>query len=208
VDDCGVDGWGAGDCDSCACEGAEAAVRVRLLRNRALNLPVAALHCGSGACSTKTLVTSVASGLNSSALSGIESVSARLCGGFRSAAEGAGAAGSGSFGGGKAGCERVGDATPVTVVPRSSESRASALNTFEQRPQRTKPCATRRSAAVTTRVRAHLGQTVYMKGVVPKDRPIPRARRKEPYQSTRCKRVSPRTAAPAEGPPARQCPPA
>src|SRR6185437_16883929 len=77
VDGCGVDGWGAGDCDSCACEGAEAAVRVRLLRNRALNLPVAALHCGSGVCSMKTLLTSVASGLNSSALSGIESVSAR-----------------------------------------------------------------------------------------------------------------------------------
>src|SRR6185437_1750070 len=134
VDDCGVDGWCAGDCDSCACEGAEAAVRVRLLRNRALNLPVAALHCGSGVCSMKTLLTSVASGLNSSALSGIESVSARSCAGLRSAAEGAGAAGSGSFGGGKAGCERVGDATPVTVVPRSSESRASALNTFEQRP--------------------------------------------------------------------------
>src|SRR5690348_17349249 len=61
--------------------GVEAAALPSDLRNRALNLPVAALHCGSGACSTNTLLTSVASASNSSALSGMESVSARLCGG-------------------------------------------------------------------------------------------------------------------------------
>src|SRR4029077_12716833 len=52
----------------------------------------------------------------------------------------------------------------LALVPcRSSVRRASALNTLEQRPQRTWPWATRRAAAVTTRVRAHLGQIVNMR---------------------------------------------
>lgn len=58
-------------------------------------------------------------------------------------------------GGSGAGCDWV-------ELWRSSERRASALNTLEQRPQRTNPWATRRSAAVTTSVSAHLGQTVYI----------------------------------------------
>ncbi len=159
----------------------------------ALNLPVAAVHWGSGARSTNTLLTSVACGSNSSAVSGMESAS--VGGG-----SGSGAGGSGSGGGwGGMGCESVGEATPTLEALRSSDSRASALNTFEQRPQRTNPCATRRSAAVTTSVKAHLGQTVYMNGVVPKDRANLRAGRNNPYQNTHCKRVSPRTPPAGEG---------
>src|SRR5262249_23995714 len=79
---------------------------------------------------------------------------------------------------------------------RSSDSRASALNTFEQRPQRTNPCATRRSAADTTSVKAHFGQTVYMCcGGVPKDRASLPAIRMGAYQNTCCKRLSPQAPA-------------
>src|SRR6185503_16708264 len=70
-------------------------------RLSALNLPVAALHSGFGVCSTNNLVTSVASGLNSSAVSGIESVCGSG-GGAAAACCGAGVA-DGRGGGGEAG---------------------------------------------------------------------------------------------------------
>jgi hypothetical protein len=210
-------------------------------------LPVAALHSGFGVCSTNNLVTSVASGLNSSAVSGIESLCRSAVGGAAACCGAGGAGGADGRGGGAEadGCDGTGaadcgagaevcgaevDEAPadetcgdegsgddcsgddcsgddcsgagaaaraaLAATLRSSESRASALNTFEQRPQRTNPCATRRSAADTTSVKAHFGQTVYMCcGGVPRVRASLRALRKGAYQNTCCKRLSPQALA-------------
>src|SRR6185437_8922694 len=51
----------------------------------------------------------------------------------------------------------------------ASESLSNALKTLEQRPQRTYPWPTRRSFAVTASVNVHLGQTVNMAAVAPRD---------------------------------------
>src|ERR1700730_3122255 len=158
----------------------------------ALKVPVAAVHCGFGGGSTNTEDTSVLAGLNSSAFSGLASSALSLGGasmtntedtsvlaGLNSSASSGiasssltlgGAAfaagrgvcgGVGSRGGEAAGAGAAGS-TLSSGAARSSASRASALNTLEQRPQRTYPWATRRSWAVTTSVRAHFGQTVNM----------------------------------------------
>src|SRR5712664_4073248 len=97
----------------------------------ALKVPVAAVHCGFGGGSTNTEDTSVLLGSNSSASSGIASSSLTLCGGAD--AGGGVCGGLCSLGGEAAGA----GPTLSSGVPRSSASRASALNTLEQRPQRT-----------------------------------------------------------------------
>src|ERR1700730_4865607 len=110
----------------------------------ALKVPVAAVHCGFGGGSTNTEDTSVLLESNSSASSGIASLSVTLCGGaFASGAcAGAGDAGGGfcggvgSLGGEAAGAAGAGSTLSSELGP-SSASRASALNTLEQRPQRT-----------------------------------------------------------------------
>src|SRR5438477_6713882 len=96
----------------------------------ALKVPVAAVHSGFGGGSTNTEATSVVVGSNSSASSGIASSSVTLCG------EALGGAGGGV-------CEAAGAGGAVSTLSSYSEAcpssvnRASALNTLEQRPQRT-----------------------------------------------------------------------
>src|SRR6266853_433584 len=86
-----------------------------------------------GGSTTNTEDTSILAGLNSSASSGIASSSVTLCGG---AFAGGGGCGGVCLPGGEAGAAGAGP--PLSSdVPRSSASRASALNTLEQRPQRT-----------------------------------------------------------------------
>src|SRR5882762_8030647 len=132
----------------------------------ALKVPVAAVHCGFGGGSTNTEDTSVLAGSNSSASSGIASSlvtlgsasmtntedTSILAGSNSSASSGIASSSvtlcGGAFAGGGV-CEGVcllgGEAagaagagpTLSSDVPRSSASRASALNTLEQRPQRT-----------------------------------------------------------------------
>ena len=92
----------------------------------ALKVPV--VHCGFGGGSTNTEATSVWVGSNSSASSGIASSSVTLCGGAL------GGAGDGI-------CEAAAAGGAVSTLSSetcpSSVNRASALNTLEQRPQRT-----------------------------------------------------------------------
>lgn len=91
----------------------------------------------------------------------------------------------------------------------ASDSFSSALKTFEQRPQRTYPCPTRRSLALTASVSVHLGQTVNMPAVAPpvivgcrRAPPNPRAVRSAAYQTTDQTPPPLRPAPPRAAPPA------
>jgi len=174
---CGCGGWGGRRSGAAfgACGSASAACTASWFAAiMALKVPVAADHCGFGGGSTNTDDTSVLVGSNSSASSGMASASLIPGGGGGGGGDGDGAAslarararaeaGGGGVGAGLSSTEGSGALSggPPSSC-RSSVSRASALNTLEQRPQRTYPCATRRSSAVTSRVRAHFGQIVNM----------------------------------------------
>ena len=110
----------------------------------ALKVPVAADHSGLGAGSTNTDDASVLAGSNSSASSGMASSSLTAGGGggggasFSRASPGAEATDVGVLAGlsSTEGCVGALSGGPSGSW-RSSVSRASALNTLEQRPQRT-----------------------------------------------------------------------
>ncbi len=101
-----------------------------------------------------------------------------------------GAAGSGGFRSSGIGRDCVAEAVSSTCASSgptsaSSASEISALNTLTQRPHRTYPWPTRRSAAVTARFSAQLGQVVNMdQGAAPR-RPASATQPSRPFQGAR-----------------------